>query len=69
MLRVTERPELRIGRLKNKQTDFENVLVLLMTMRARTHRASSRVTEGELRPKRCDGLEGYGTDRAKDWPT
>jgi hypothetical protein len=28
MLRVTERPELKIGRLKNTQTVFENVLVL-----------------------------------------
>jgi hypothetical protein len=28
MFRVTERTELGIGRLKNKQTDFEHVLVL-----------------------------------------
>jgi hypothetical protein len=30
-----------------------------MTMRTRTHRAPSRVTGGELRPKRCDGPEEY----------
>jgi hypothetical protein len=37
MTRVTERTELRIRRIKTKQTDFENVFGALVTMRTRTH--------------------------------